>query len=157
MRRRRRNPSQAASRVNSAVDTLGEIKWGPIVLWGGILIGAWYVWQHVLNPLSPTSVAGEGVSAISSGIADFWNSLTASPAMNVLGNVDLPNGQIVAISGITWKHDAAGNSYTMIGNQVYQLAARGADGNFTLAPYGGGGTVGSTGLTSNTGSTAFFQ
>ena len=80
-----------------------------------------------------SAVAAPAVSAVSSAAADLWVSLTSAGPVQVLGNVDLPDGSTVAISSLQWRQDNQGNAYTNINGSVYELAARGADGNFTLS------------------------
>ena len=84
------------------------------------------------------SKIGQGAAAVVSGVstaaADLWVSLTSSAPINVLGNVALPDGSVAAISSLTWKSDNQGNAYTQLSDgHVYELAARDANGNFTLS------------------------
>ena len=83
-----------------------------------------------------TKVGAAVADATSSAVADailFWNNLQNGGPIQVLGNVALPDGSVVAISSLTWKSDNSGNAYTNINGSVYELAARDGNGNFTLS------------------------
>ncbi len=83
-----------------------------------------------------TAIVSSATNAISSGAASLWNSLTLAAPIQVVGNVSLPDGQVVPISSLSWRQDNAGNAYTNVNGGVYQLAARDASGNFTLSAVG---------------------
>ncbi len=92
---------------------------------GGVALLAWYVLKRVGD------ATGAGVDAVATGIARLWTSLTASPPIQVLGNVVFPDGARVAISSLTIKTDrATGAVYTMRGGQVYQLQPHNAQGDW---------------------------
>lgn len=79
-----------------------------------------------------TAVGSAATNAVSSAAADLWVTLTSSGPIAVAGNVVLPDGTVAAISSLTWRQDDQGNAYTNVNGSVYELAARDANGNFTL-------------------------
>ena|SRR5487761_1342585 len=92
----------------------------------GIGIAAIYLLGKV------TQIGAAATNAVSSAAANLWVSLTSAAPIEVAGNVALPDGSVAAISSLTWKQDNAGNAYTNVNGSVYELAARNANGDFTL-------------------------
>lgn len=101
------------------------------------------------------NAAGAGAAAASnwtsSQLADlltWWNQLTVSPPMRVLGNVNLPNGQSFPVADLGVRNDAQGNVYFQTSDgsvwQIYPGAD--ASGNWTasLVPPPDFGVTGTT-------------
>lgn len=101
---------------------MGDIKTSDLLLWGGVAIAAYLIWQAVSGAGSAVaSAVSSGVNTAAGGIANLWVSLTAAPSMNVLGNSQLPNGALVPTSSLTLRTDASGNVYTNIAGVTYQM------------------------------------
>jgi hypothetical protein len=79
-----------------------------------------------------TQIGSAATNAVSSAAADLWVTLTSSGPVQVLGNVVLPDGSVVAISSLQWREDTQGNAYTQVNGSVYELSPRDGNGNFTL-------------------------
>lgn len=94
-------------------------------------IGVYYVYKAISGA---TNLASNAVNAatcsISSGIADFWNSLTLnSCVMATQGNVVLPNGAQVALSSLPVGTNCSG-TYVQYQGGVYQLSPSDSNGNW---------------------------
>ena len=76
--------------------------------------------QNLLEPLS-------------TAIASFWNVLTISPPLKVLGNVVLPDGtNIGPLSSFTVGMDGQNNVYIQALGSVYHVGQSDANGNWPV-------------------------
>lgn len=102
-----------------------KIPWWVVALG---LAGVYVYLQFRKSPL-PSSVA--------QGIANIWLSLPfvgLPPAMQVLGNVALPDGTLVPLnslkSGQIRTDNTTGNVYANVGGNIYQLSPSDTQGNY---------------------------
>jgi hypothetical protein len=98
------------------------IKTNDLILYGALAIAAYLIYRAVSGVVAPIAAGvSSGVSAATSGIANLWVSLTAAPAMGVLGTVQFPDGSQAALASLPIKQDASGGIYTNRGGITYQL------------------------------------
>jgi hypothetical protein len=81
------------------------------------------------------------VQAISSAIADIWLSLPLvglPPAMQVLGNVKLPDGTLVPLNSLSSGQirQSGSNVLANVAGTIYQLSPSDAQGNYPAAVLG---------------------
>jgi len=131
MRRRRRNPEIAGIDLNT------------ILIAGAVGAGVYLIYKLVSGLSSAGGALAAGAKAIykgaqavtapvSTGIANLWNTLTASPAMSgVPGDVILPDGTDAGpLANMQVKSDANGNVYVQVGGVIYQLGQSDANGDW---------------------------
>jgi hypothetical protein len=104
-----------------------------LALFAGIGLAAAYLLYKLTQIGAPiVAAAGQAVSAGTSAAANLWVSLTAYPAVGVIGNVAMPDGSVAPVASLEWKQDTQGNAYTQVNGSVYELAPRDGAGDFTL-------------------------
>jgi hypothetical protein len=112
--RRRRNPSV------SGINTL--------VIIGGVAAAAYLIYRFINQA---PKLLKDATAPIANTIADFWGRLTLGPSLQVSGNVVLPDGGVgIPLSSIQIRTDAAGNVYTLLDGDLYQLGQSDANGNW---------------------------
>jgi hypothetical protein len=103
------------------------MKASDLFILGAVGIGLYYLYRTL-------SAASAGVNsatcAVSSGIANVWNSLTLGCNIQLSGNVVFPNGAQVAINSLPVRSDCAGNVYVQYQGGVYQLSPSNSCGNW---------------------------
>lgn len=94
---------------------------------GLVGIGLYYVYKV-------TSAASAGVAsatcALSTGIANLWDSLTLSCNIQLNGNVVFPNGAQVALNSLPVARDCSGQPYVQYQGGVYKLYPSNTCGNW---------------------------
>jgi hypothetical protein len=104
------------------------VKTSDLLLLGALGVGLYFLLTKGTAALA--SAVGTATQPLSSGIANFWVSLTQSPSMSTPGNALLPNGTKVPISSLPIGTDAYGNVFTNVGGGVYQLSPSDANGDY---------------------------
>lgn len=104
----------------------------------GVVAGIAYALYSLLKTVGTAGAAAAGAATnwTSDQIAQlisWWDTLTVSPPMNVLGNVVLPNGQSFPVASLTLRQDSQGNVYFQTtDNSVWQISpGANAQGNWT--------------------------
>jgi hypothetical protein len=111
----------------------------PWWVWALGIGGAGYVIYKFWGGLS--SVGSSATNAVSSAIANAWLSLPLvglPPAMEVLGNVKLPDGTLVPLNSLSNSQirQSGSSVLTNIAGMIYQLSQSDAQGNFPATAVG---------------------
>lgn len=106
------------------------MKGSTLLLLGAGAVGAW--WFIFEGPGKAVKAATQ---ALSSSIATVYEALTFGPAIQVTGDVDDTQGNLLGpIASFPAAHDSQGNTYLQINGHTFQLGPRDARGNFTAIP-----------------------
>lgn len=120
---------------------MGKIPWW---IWAVGLGGVAYILYKSVSGV--TTVATSAGNAVSTGIANLWDSLPLvgiGPNQQILGNVLLPNGTLVPLSSLSQgqirSYTDSNNNYSvyaLVQGTIYQLAASNPQGNYPAALVG---------------------
>lgn len=126
----------ASEDMNKGMDALMLLAIGA----GAYLI---YKFFQAFNPNNPNTPVGAATNAVSSGIADLYDTLTFGAPVNATGTLASQSGQVLGPISSFPATTEGGVTYLQVNGAPYQLGPRNASGNFTAIPVGNpaGGTT----------------
>lgn len=107
------------------------MKTDKLILYGAIAVVAYVVWSKL------TKTGQAAVNTAGQVGANLWLTLFPLPAaMQVLGNVVMPNGSLIPVGSVQLRQDSDGNTFTQIAGTTYQLSPHDDQGNYPLTAVG---------------------
>jgi hypothetical protein len=107
-----------------------KMKTSDVVMYTAYGVGGYLLYKFLTQLKKQTQNLLE---PLSTAIASFWNVLTISPPLKVLGNVVLPDGtNIGPLSSFTVGMDGQNNVYIQALGSVYQVGQSDANGNWPV-------------------------